>query len=833
MSSKFDVFVSYSRFDLEFAQALVKALKKLKMQVWFDQAGIEGGTHWEEEIQEGLKASKVMITLISQSSMGVSKWVKREINFADRINLPIIPVQIGALEIGTSKPWCLDEVQTKDVQGEPMERAVEIIVEVARKQLGLISDAPVVAEKTRDEELPSPKNTTLQEILNSRTRREARLFDAVRAGVSDVGATDSNGRTALHYAVSNSEADVMFLLVEHGADINAQDKAGVSPLHLAIEDVALARWLLLKGADYRAKTDEGSTPLDYARELKATQSSQLLQLWADVKEGRVKPNDELGKYLLLPTHKASKILDAIAAGADDTTLCSKAGRTALHYAAEGNESDLVTLLLERDANPKAADKLGNTPLMLAHQKGSTEAEEILRAWLAKKPAKTPDSKGIAKVTPAIVEPELPAVQPNELLQTALLGRGRFKADGIMRAIRSGATNFELRDQVERTALHWCAMKNDVEAAKIALAGGASIDAINVNGETPLDLAIENGSKEVAALLANTQLKSALMLGQGRAKGESKSVRILRAVRGGATDFALTDKAGRTALHWAAMKDDLQAAKIALEGGADANAVNDAKQTPLALAKASKATKVAALLSALVKIEKPKPVDPKVISPVIVKPNPSLTATNEQLQTALSSKGPRKAKDILQAIRGGATDFSLTDQSGRTALHWAARQNDVEAARIALAGGADAGVRSDLGQTALELARASGSTKVVAFLNSSATPATSDGKSQKPVPQLSAANQQLQTALKETQSNRAGAVVRSIKEGATDFSLRDEAGRTALHWAVEANDLEVVQKVLKAGADVNAAAVNGQTPLGLADERKLLWVARELKKYNAK
>ena len=72
-----------------------------------------------------------------------------------------------------------------------------------------------------------------------------------------------------------------------------------------------------------------------------------------------------------------------------------------------------------------------------------------------------------------------------------------------------------------------------------------------------------------------------------------------------------------------------------------------------------------------------------------------------------------------------------------------------------------------------------------------------------------------------------------KRGATDFSLRDEAGRTALHWAVEANDLEVVQKVLKAGVDVNAAAVNGQTPLGLADERKLLWVARELKKYNAK
>ena len=1054
-----------------------------------------------------------MITLISQSSMGVSKWVKREINFADRINLPILPVQIGALDIGTSKPWCLDEVQTKDVQGEPVERAVEIIVEVARKQLSLISDAPVATEKERDKEISSPKGATLQEILNARTRREPRLFDAVRAGVSDVEAVDSNGRTALHYAVSNAEADVMILLVEHGADINAQDKDGVSPLHLAIEDVALARWLLLKGANYGAKTAEGSTPLDYARERKATHSAQLLQLWADVKAGRAKPNDELAKYLLLPTHKASKILDAVAAGADNTTLRSQADRTALHYAAEGNESDLVSLLLERGADPKAADRLGNTPLMLAHQKGSTEAEEILRAWLAKKPAKTSASKA-AKETPAIVEAELPAVQPNEQLQTALLGRGRFKADGIMRAIRGGATDFELRDQVERTALHWCAMKGDAQAAKIALEGGASIDAINVNGETPLDLAIENGSKEVAALLANAQLKSALSLGQGRSKGESKSARILRAIRGGATDFSLTDQAGRTALHWAAMKDDLQAAKLALENGADANAVSNAKQTPLDLAKANNAAKIVALLSAPAKTvasstRPEKPTQPKTITPLPIadEVNSSATAANRHLQDMLMSKGPKKAKNVLDAIRGGATDFSLTDQSGRTALHWAAREddveaariaivggvdisaesnlrktafdlakengakkteellkdtprvtmanyllskaidstggskardilrairvgatrftltdyegctalhwaareNDVEAARMALANGADPDVRSDLGQTALELARASKSAEVVALLSSPAQitvsptqttsargnadapalhpensgderaltrklydvfishvdedssqarelyealqaenvscwfdkvesangnlrnytmdipravaaswslvllvskaanrkrsgvtlecnialrrdvgipiypvfiedvaeadqsnltyflnwpdqhlfafshPAAqpiqsiarqikarvveekgSDFSDREPKPpQLSAANQRLQKALKESTSNRARAVVRAIDEGATDFSGRDEAGRTALHWAVEANDLEAVQKALEAGADVNAADSNGQTPLGLADERKLLWVARELKKYDAK
>ena len=80
----------------------------------------------------------------------------------------------------------------------------------------------------------------------------------------------------------------------------------------------------------------------------------------------------------------------------------------------------------------------------------------------------------------------------------------------MRAIRGGATDFSFLDQVERTALHWCAMKGDAEAAKIAIEGGADISAMNANGETPLDLAKDNGFTEIIGLLANAQLQTALM-----------------------------------------------------------------------------------------------------------------------------------------------------------------------------------------------------------------------------------------------------------------------------------------------------------------------------------
>ena len=218
---------------------------------------------------------------------------------------------------------------------------------------------------------------------------------------------------------------------------------------------------------------------------------------------------------------------------------------------------------------------------------------------------SPVARDIPTTRPITDKAILSASAANKRLKEALLSQGRYKPRIILDAIRGGATDFSFKSQKGETALHWAAMKDDAEAVKIALAEGADPNANNNSQQTPLDLARENGFKEVIALLANAQLQAALLLGQGRSQGESKSEKILRIVRSGATDFSLTDQAGRTALHWAAMKDDVQAARIALTSGADANAVSGAKQTPLDLAKASSATKVAALLGALATAATPK------------------------------------------------------------------------------------------------------------------------------------------------------------------------------------------------------------------------------------
>ena len=70
----------------------------------------------------------------------------------------------------------------------------------------------------------------------------------------------------LHYA-ANTHADMIQLLIEHGADVDVRDDKGKTPLHCAAVTANLEnmRALLENGADVNAVDDEGNTPLQLAQ----------------------------------------------------------------------------------------------------------------------------------------------------------------------------------------------------------------------------------------------------------------------------------------------------------------------------------------------------------------------------------------------------------------------------------------------------------------------------------------------------------------------------------------------------------------------------------------
>lgn len=79
--------------------------------------------------------------------------------------------------------------------------------------------------------------------------------------IDNVDFKDANGYTYLHIAVQNESLDIIKLLISKGADINAIDIFGKTPLMIAISafcgDRTIIDYLIKNGADIELKTKAG------------------------------------------------------------------------------------------------------------------------------------------------------------------------------------------------------------------------------------------------------------------------------------------------------------------------------------------------------------------------------------------------------------------------------------------------------------------------------------------------------------------------------------------------------------------------------------------------
>lgn len=136
------VFLSYSRTDLEIAKQVRTGLAAANIRVWMDDE-IPPGTPWDEAIATGIRESRLLVVLISANTVVKPKEVKREMAVAEGSGVPVLPVRVDGSDWGTTFAYLLANTQWADISHPPLDAALlELSACVKRLLVTQTANAP-------------------------------------------------------------------------------------------------------------------------------------------------------------------------------------------------------------------------------------------------------------------------------------------------------------------------------------------------------------------------------------------------------------------------------------------------------------------------------------------------------------------------------------------------------------------------------------------------------------------------------------------------------------------------------------------------------------------
>lgn len=355
-------------------------------------------------------------------------------------------------------------------------------------------------------------------------------------------------------AAKRGDRQLVRRLIEQRADVNAPQTDGATALHWAVlaDDLEMADLLIAAGARVSAANRDGATPLLLAAQNgSAAMIARLIGAGAD-------PNAPLTRYqdtalmMAARTGKTGAVRTLLDLGAQVNAKESWGGTTALMWAVSEGHPEVVKLLIERGADVNA------------------------RSYFV--PSTT--GRGFEGTTPV---PPSPDQEPTEFasgLFTPLMFAAREGGLESARILVEAGADINARAGDGKDALSLAIFNGNYDVASFLVDSGANVNQADAQRFTPLFWAVDRRNMETAPnfpwmvtadplplikkLLDAGANPNALVNNTPRARMREGSPRIV---------FA-------TALMRAAFSADLELVKLLLAYGADPNIISSDRETVL-------------------------------------------------------------------------------------------------------------------------------------------------------------------------------------------------------------------------------------------------------------
>lgn len=135
--------------------------------------------------------------------------------------------------------------------------------------------------------------SALQVAAGCKNAETSVIEDLIQKGADVRHKSDKDGYTSLHDACMSGTPDVVKLLIDKGADVNAADKKGTTPLMLAVKSNSIPKVeiLLERGADIHLLDKKKKTAKSYVKGL-LKKDKNMMELLERAESSRPKAEGE-------------------------------------------------------------------------------------------------------------------------------------------------------------------------------------------------------------------------------------------------------------------------------------------------------------------------------------------------------------------------------------------------------------------------------------------------------------------------------------------------------------------------------------------------------------